>query len=408
MGVGSGMVLGTVALIRQEAGIPLAPEIPPSIAKRRATRRETEASEIILVAEEFLHALALVKSIKWAEVVGIVAEGSAPDTPLAGIKVVSGVSSLMERVEEDTLLLLDATNGVVLLDPDPIEIAQYQAEYERIAPRQRIFLEEQHLPARTLDGKVVPVVAEVTYAEEIEVALNAGADALLLARPEPLGGGFFVPDADALLPAAYPLPELRPRLLRIAELAAGKPLFVPDDYTLASPALLEAASFSDMTLLLSPRADLAGWGLMEYREVLPDYEAECVAQDRPYTTPQIGVMLDTLPEDAVEALMERFATSGATRVSLNFSALENIEEHLEILERLCLACSHVGLPVIAELHYDPEHEESDVLLRSFLGAGVGSVRVVAEQVQATKRAIRAVNVSVCRELVGKYLQGETA
>lgn len=408
-GIGSGIALGTCAIVRQQMGIPLAPEVPPSIAVRIASCRDSETPEIVLVAEEFAHAIALKSSIKWADVVGIVCVSKAPDNPLAGIKLVAEVANLMERTEEDTLLLVDASNGVVLIDPDPMEIAQYQAEYDRIAPRQRIFLEEQHLPAVTSDRRTIPVIAQVAYREDVATALEAGADALYIYRAEP-AGGFAFSVSPPLLPLNASESRLQAYLTPLVESAQGKPLLIPDDYTLASSALLEAASASDITLLLSPRADLEGWGIAEYREALGDYEAECEERERPFKLPLLGLEIPVKltgeeSEADITGMVEGWASQGATRVSLIWESGHWIEESLGWLESLCVQCGSFGLPVIAELNFDVALEESDVLLRSFLGAGVSGFRVVAEQVGDLKRALQSVNVSVCRSLVVKFLQG---
>ncbi len=410
IGLGSGMALGTSATIRQQSGIPLSPEVPASIVQRLASRRDSEKPEIILVVEDFAHAVALAGTIKWADVVGIVAEKLAPDTPLPGIKVVSGVLNLMERMEEDLLLLLDASNGVVLIDPDPMEIAQYQAEYDHIAPRQRIFLEEQHLPAVTSDKRTILVIAQVAYPNDVEMALEAGADALYVYRSTESLGGFAFAGEPPLLPLNLAEFQLYSPLSILIEASQGKPLLIPDDYTLASSALLEAAARAEITLLLNPREDLEGWGLAEYREALVDYEAECEERERPSKIPLLGLEICVKvrgeeSEADLQAMVAKWAENGATRVSLLWETGSWIEESMGWLESLCVTCGNYGLPVIAELNYDVAAEESDVLLRSFLGVGVSGLRVIAEQVPALKQALRGINVSVCRALVVKYLQG---
>ena len=149
-GLGAGMAMGTAAVVRRTAGVYVMPEPPPRIASLEAKRRLTETPEIVVAAEEYSTAFAIAASLAWATVVGIVTERDAQDAAIPAFPAVVGVTGLMAAVSDDTLVLVDATRGVVLIDPDPIYLAQYTAEHDRIVPKNRIYLDEEHIPAQTL------------------------------------------------------------------------------------------------------------------------------------------------------------------------------------------------------------------------------------------------------------------
>ena len=75
------------------------------------------------------------------------------------LPVVAGVDGLAENVQEDMLLIVDASRGLVLTDPDGMMVAQYQAEQNNLAPKRRLYLDEGHLSAQTIDGHTVQVLA---------------------------------------------------------------------------------------------------------------------------------------------------------------------------------------------------------------------------------------------------------
>ncbi len=407
-GQGSGIAIGATVVVRSESGVPIPPAVPASIAKVIASRRYSETLSVILVAEEYLHALAIAGTIRWAEVDGIVAQNPAANLPSTRIPAVTGVRNIMGTVQDDQLLLLDATNGVVLTDPDPIEIAHYQAEYERIVPRQRIFLEEQHLPVKTSDGKPIQVIAQTAYPEDVEIALQGGADCLLIQRVSGAGLGFLMAGGSPLLPNEATGSELSASFRTLLEIANGKPLLIPDSYDLASPALLAFAKGVDATLLLSPRADLDGLGLKEYREILEDTEATCLSKDLPHALPAFGVEIPAqLTADTEEAALREFVDRavehGATRLLVNWEPERFLDTSIGWLESLCVVCGNSGLPVFIELPYLPDNEESVGTLRTFVGAGVSGVVVLPEYVQVVKSEIRMIRANDCREVVLRFL-----
>ncbi|HLV78736.1 MAG TPA: hypothetical protein VKT32_00600, partial [Chthonomonadaceae bacterium] len=212
-GLGAGVALGTAAVVRVQGGIPMLPEAPERIARRLAARRPMETPEVILVAEEYRTALALLRSLPWGKVVGIVAGEAEAEAPVPGVPAVVQVPYLLDSIEDDVLMLVDATNGVVLADPSGMAIAQYQAEHSSIAPRRRLYLDDAHLPARTLDGRDIQVLARVETAEDVAQALDAGADAL------------YVPAGAALLPDSDETGQRR-SLRQLLSLTTGKPLLL--------------------------------------------------------------------------------------------------------------------------------------------------------------------------------------
>src|SRR5580658_8148902 len=123
IGLGSGMAIGTAAVIREKNGIPIPPSIPDRIAVQIATHRLAETPEVVLIARDFTTALALSSTITWARVAAIAAETTPPNAPVLPIPVVIGLPGLVDMVRDDVLVLVDAGSNFVFPDPDPIYLA---------------------------------------------------------------------------------------------------------------------------------------------------------------------------------------------------------------------------------------------------------------------------------------------
>src|SRR5579875_1824967 len=230
VGIGTGVALGTSAVVRMRNGFPQVPTIPQRIMELLAKKRLNETPDVVLVADDLDMALTVARSLRWGRVVGIVA--SSPITE-ARATVVPGV---VDAIPDDMLVLVDAEQGVVIADPDGAVIAQYQAERENLAPRIRLYLDESHLPAETLDGHMVLVIAVAGSDEELADALEAGADML------------YIPLDAELLPLNTEPQEQRSALLNLTLRCAGKALLIADDYALPPMLLLEACLRADITL----------------------------------------------------------------------------------------------------------------------------------------------------------------
>lgn len=141
-----------------------------------------------------------------------------------------------QLVRENEIVIVDGTQGVFIVDPDPQVLAEYQL-------RQREFgLERQKLkrlrgtPARTLDGAEIELHANIELPGDVALAIESGATGIGLFRTEFL---FLnrpdLPDEDEQFEAyRRVLEEMdgRPVTIRTYDLGADKQI---DDSARASP-----------------------------------------------------------------------------------------------------------------------------------------------------------------------------
>lgn len=402
-GLGAGMALGTAAVIRERGGIPMLPAIPERIAAQIASHRMHETPEVVLVAHDYRTALALAGSLTWAKVVAIATETAPPDAPVPPFPAVVNLRGLMKTVDDDVLMLVDAGNNFVFPDPDPIFLGQYTAEHDRVAPKRRIYLDEAHNTAATLDGHTLQVIACITSPDEIEMAMGQGADGLFV----PCEATFFQGDEE----------EQRRSLLELVSAAPGKPLILADTYRLPLLMLLETATKAEITLCEPPDATQPGLGLAELTAQMQEMENICFDNNVICSLPRLGALLVSASEpeiepNAVDAWIERLAECGATRLVFSLDE-ESLGEGalLELEPRLRAAGRNLLPTYVAAIRYrfndfgqNDLENTLETTVRLLVGAEISGIIVEPDAVDSTKRLIRGLVIEECRERYWRVLR----
>lgn len=95
-----------------------------------------------------------------------------------------GVKGLMEEVKSGDYLILDASGGKVIINPDEETIQKYKALQEEYLKHKKELEELSSLPATTLDGRTVKVYANVGNLEDVQKAAERGIEGIGLFRSE--------------------------------------------------------------------------------------------------------------------------------------------------------------------------------------------------------------------------------
>ncbi len=102
-----------------------------------------------------------------------------------GIPAVVGVgSALLQVVPPGTELAIDGAHGKVIVAPDADAVAAWRAAQAAFGEERLVAWQAAQRPACTRDGLRVEVVANLSYAADVEVALAAGAEGVGLLRTE--------------------------------------------------------------------------------------------------------------------------------------------------------------------------------------------------------------------------------
>jgi phosphoenolpyruvate-protein phosphotransferase (PTS system enzyme I) len=101
-----------------------------------------------------------------------------------GLPAVLGVASLLDRLETGETVVVDGTEGCVIIAPSTETIAEYQARRDALARERRGLARLRRLPAVTRDGVEITLEANIELPIELERALANGAMGLGLVRSE--------------------------------------------------------------------------------------------------------------------------------------------------------------------------------------------------------------------------------
>jgi phosphoenolpyruvate-protein phosphotransferase (PTS system enzyme I) len=101
-----------------------------------------------------------------------------------GIPAVVGMGNLTNEVTGGDVVIIDGTRGMVIVNPDPDQLAEYREDAKKIVLMEQELSLLANLPAQTLDGHQVSVQANIEAAEDIPEAIKRGAEGIGLYRTE--------------------------------------------------------------------------------------------------------------------------------------------------------------------------------------------------------------------------------
>jgi phosphotransferase system enzyme I (PtsI) len=103
-----------------------------------------------------------------------------------GIPCVGGVPKLLEVVHTGDVVLVDGTEGTVVIAPDSQALQGYEDALNELRKRKESMAQDRRIGrAVTLDGVEVSVMVNVRSREDVELAMELGADGIGLFRTEP-------------------------------------------------------------------------------------------------------------------------------------------------------------------------------------------------------------------------------
>jgi len=366
-------------------------------------------------------------------VLGIALEGSSPTAHAAilarayGIPAVVGASGLLAAVAESgptAELLVDGSTGQIVIAPNESDAARFAEEATRIARGQERDRQEAALPAETLDGTTIALLANIGSPGEADAALALGAKGVGLFRTEFLFLERSEPPPEEEQVAAYArvAEAFRPNpvTVRLLDVGGDKPipyLSLPaeDNPFLGVRALRLAEARPDLFLtqlracyraaiagrikVMAPMVADAG-DTATLRALADRARAEVLAADGAVGEIDLGVMLE-IPSAILVAETYfgaiGFASLGtndllqyALAVDRGNPALERYRDslHPALLRLVRLAVDaaagfDIELSVCGEMAGDP------IAALALVGLGVRSLSMASSSLPAVRRAIRA-------------------
>lgn len=311
------------------------------------------------------------------------------------IPAIVGSRNASRLIQQDDWVVVDGDAGVVLVDPSPMLLEEYQYKQRQTTLERERLNRLRHAPAITLDREPVELLANIALPEEAETSRVAGAMGVGLFRSEFLfmnraGEGRSLPDEEeqynAYRTAVQAMPEL-PVTIRTIDIGADKPLArgmdtslnpalglrairwslaEPDMFLVQLRALLRAAVHGRLQILI-PMLTHA-WQIRQTVALLERAKHELDAAGIPRGNPPIGAMIEVPAAALTLPLFIRhfdFLSIGTNDLVQYTLAIDRADEAVAAL-------------------YDPLHP--------------AVLRLLADTIRAGNAAGR--HVSVCGEMAG--------
>ncbi len=102
------------------------------------------------------------------------------------IPAVVGLHEVTSKINDDDLVIIDAYQGIVIINPDEEQIKQYKKKIERLNKQGEELQKMRGLPSVTTDGKEIRLMANLDLTDEMDFIINNCALGIGLVRTEQL------------------------------------------------------------------------------------------------------------------------------------------------------------------------------------------------------------------------------
>jgi phosphotransferase system enzyme I (PtsI) len=158
-----------------------------------------------------------------------------------GIPAIVGLHHAFQTIAERELLIVDGVHGVLIVNPDPVVLAEYRLRQSQLGLERQRLKRLRSTPAATIDGTPVELFANIELPEDMPEVLEAGAQGVGLFRSEFI---FLnrkdLPGEDEQFEAYRNVAQAmggRPVVLRTLDIGADKALNGSGGATMPNPAM---------------------------------------------------------------------------------------------------------------------------------------------------------------------------
>ncbi|SCC95616.1 Phosphoenolpyruvate-protein phosphotransferase [Thiomonas sp. X19] len=320
------------------------------------------------------------------------------------IPAVVGAREASRLIRQDDWVIIDGDAGLLIVDPSPIILEDYRVRKQESSLARERLKRLKNTPARTLDGQMVELLANIELPDDCDAALQSGAAGVGLFRTEFLfmNRAHDLPGEEEQFEAYRRVLQSmqgRPVTIRTIDIGADKPLgteasYRDGDFTHLNPALglrairyslsdpamfrvqlralLRAASFGPLRILIPMLAHVG-----EVRQtfaLLDTARTELAASGQAYGPVEVGAMIEVPGAVLMLPLFLKyfdFVSVGTNDLVQYTLAIDRADESVAAL-------------------YDPLHPA----VLQLLG------QTIAQSHAAEAWKGRAVHVSVCGEMAG--------
>ncbi|MBU0476087.1 MAG: phosphoenolpyruvate--protein phosphotransferase [Bacteroidetes bacterium] len=158
-----------------------------NIRKKKWKSRITE-EEIILVSNSLTPAdtvlFSRLKVTGYVTNFGGLTSHAAIVARSLNVPAVVGLHEATENINNGDRLIIDGFNGIVVVNPDDEQLEFYQRKLKKLSQADIELAKLKDLPAITLDGKKIDILANLDMSEELELIIQNGGEGVGLMRTE--------------------------------------------------------------------------------------------------------------------------------------------------------------------------------------------------------------------------------
>jgi phosphoenolpyruvate-protein phosphotransferase (PTS system enzyme I) len=359
------------------------------------------------------------------------------------IPAVVGLEHITHEVNSGDLIILDGSDGQVILNPDPQTLNFFQQKKRKYGEYRVELAKYSHLLAETLDGFRIKIRANIEFLEEISTVQANGAEGIGLFRTE------FLYLSQKELPSEQTLFEsfreavrvMAPHYVTIRTLDIGGDKFAShldlaeemnpalglrairfclkevDIFKRQLRAILRASSYGKLKILFPMISDIDE--VSKAKAILNEVKEDLLREKIPFD-PQIpiGIMIEIPSAVAMADLLARevdFFSIGTNDLIQYTLAIDRVNEHvahmyqplhpaiLRLIQQTIEAGHRAGIPVAmcGEMAGEP------LYIPILLGLGLDELSMNPMSIPRVKRIIRMTSYKESKEFLNKILALKT-
>jgi phosphoenolpyruvate-protein phosphotransferase (PTS system enzyme I) len=101
-----------------------------------------------------------------------------------GIPAIVGLHHAYQTIAEGELLIVDGTQGLLIVNPEPSVLSEYRARQSELKAERKRLRRLKSTPAATVDGTPIELFANIELPQDLPEVLEAGAEGVGLFRTE--------------------------------------------------------------------------------------------------------------------------------------------------------------------------------------------------------------------------------
>ncbi len=359
------------------------------------------------------------------------------------IPAVLGINNIVNQVETNDKLIVDGQEGKVIINPTEAELEDYKKKKQEFEARKEELSKIKELAAETKDGHRVELAANIATPDDIDGALDNGAEAVGLYRSEFLymereslpsekeqfkaykkaaeriDGAVVIRTmdigGDKELPYLDMPEEMNPFLgYRAIRMSLDK----PEIFKVQLRAILRASAFGDVKIMYPMISSLEE--LRAANQVLTEVKAELKEAEIPFDSDlEVGMMIEVPAAAMISDLLAKetdFFSIGTNDLIQYTTATDRMNDNIaHIYQPFHPAVLRLIARVIKSAHKEGnwvgmcgEMAGNKYLTPFLLGLGLDEFSMSAISIPEVKNRIRQLSLKEAEKIAEKVLELSTA